>query len=30
LAPVPFDNHQEHVLHILDDEPDDKRVTKRR
>jgi hypothetical protein len=30
LAPVPFDNHQEHVLHILDDEPDDKHITKRR
>jgi hypothetical protein len=29
LAPVPFENRQEHVEHILDDEPD-KRVTKRR
>jgi hypothetical protein len=29
LAPVPFENRQEHVLHVLDDEPNDECLTKR-
>lgn len=29
LAPVPFKRCQEHVLHVLDNEPDNEHVSKR-
>jgi hypothetical protein len=29
-APAPFENHREHVLPVLEEEPDDVHVTKRR
>ncbi len=29
LALMLFENHQEHVLHVLDNEPDDKCIIKR-
>ena len=29
LALAPFENHQKHVLHVLDNEPDDKHITKK-
>jgi len=29
LALVPFESYQEHVLHVLDNEPNDECITKR-